>query len=135
MQSAQTQAISRKCRSLARLALMCAALALMGISARADATKSVSGKLRKVAGNVLTLQKSGLGGSNLMEIEMDEHTKVKGQVAQGWHARIKYREEAAPRGKGEPRRIAVEIETEPDHATKRAKEAAGATPSPKKDQP
>jgi hypothetical protein len=135
MQSAQTQAISRKCRSLARLALMCAALALICISTPADVTKSVSGRLRKVAGNVLTLQKTGLGGSNLMEIEMDEHTKVKGQVAQGWHAKIKYREEAAPGGKGEPRRVALEIETEPEHATKQAKEAAGTTPPPKKDQP
>jgi hypothetical protein len=125
----------RKYFSIPRLAVVCAALALICFSAQADATKSVSGKLRKVTGNMLTLQKTGLGGSSLMEIEMDEHTKVKGQVVQGWHAKIKYREEAAPSGKGDPRRIALEIETQPDKATKQAREAAGATPPPKKDQP
>jgi hypothetical protein len=135
MRSFAFRAMARKYFGIPRLTVVCAALVLICFSTRAEATKSVSGKLRRVVGNVLTLQKAGRGGSNLMEIEMDEHTKVKGQVAQGWHAKIKYREEAAPGGKGEPRRIAVEIETEPDHASKLAKEAVGATPPPKKDQP
>jgi hypothetical protein len=133
MDSTQIHTHSRARRVAVLMAIVFAPLALICVCARADAMKSVSGKLRKVTGNTLTLQKSGVGGSSLMDIEMDEHTKVKGQVAQGWHAKIKYREEAAPGGKGEPRRIAVQIETEPDRATKQAKEAVGATPPPKKD--
>jgi hypothetical protein len=120
--------------------LACSALAAFAIlltcaAARADATKTVSGKLHSVKGNLLTLKKAGLVGSSLIEIEMDEHTKVTGQVAQGLHAKIKYKEEATAGGKGEPRRIAIEISTEPDRATKQAKDAAGVTPPPKKDQP
>ncbi len=135
MRGSSGRVFRRDCVRITRIVLVGATLLLISAAVPADSTKTVSGKLHSVKGNILTLQKGGLGGSSLIEIETDEHTKVKGQIAQGMHAKIKYREEAAPGGKGESRRIALEIETQPDRASKQAKEVSGSNPPPKKDHP
>jgi hypothetical protein len=133
MSQGRTRLVSRGFGGFIRAVVVMAAVLAVCTPAHGDSTKTISGKLQKVKDNVLTVQKTIGGG--VVEIEMDDHTKVKGQVAQGLHAKIKYREEAAPGGKGEPRRIAVEIETQPNFASKQAKEAAGASPPAKKDHP
>ena len=101
--------------------LLGAALGLLPVTASlAEGTKTISGKLRSVKGNVLTVQKKGLASSSLVEIEMDDKTRVTGQVAQGMHVKVKYR------GEGD-RRIALEIEAWPEHASKAAREASKQT--------
>lgn len=83
----------------------------------AGRTKTVSGKLRSVKENVLTLQIARLVSESEMQIEMDEATKKTGEIIPGVHAKIRYRE-------AEGRKIAVEIVTRPEYASKTAREAA-----------
>ena len=99
----------------------CSLILILACFALADSTKSLSGKLRKIEGNVLIVVKKGLGGSNLAEVEYDEKTRVVGQLLPGMMLKIKYREE--PGEAGAVRRVATQIEAVPDRATKAAREA------------
>ena len=96
------------------LAIVCVAVA--------DGSKTVSGEVRSVKDKILTVQKIGLfsKGHNTVQIEMDDATKVTGQIAAGMHVKVKYREDG-------DRKIAVEVETRPEYASKEAKKAAGQT--------
>jgi len=119
-----------KCSSILnrfRHGLLAGALVLMlaGSLALADRTKSLSGKLRRVEGNVLTVVKKGLGSSSLVEVEYDEKTRVVGQLVPGMILKIKYREEAVEGGT--VRRVATQIEAVPDHASKAARGAVQET--------
>ncbi len=119
-----------KCSSILnrfRHGLLAGALVLMlaGSLALADRTKSLSGKLRRVEGNVLTVVKKGLGGSSLVEVEYNEKTVVVGQLVPGMILKIKYREEAVEGGT--VRRVATQIEAVPDHASKAARGAVQET--------
>jgi len=89
--------------------------------------KTVSGKLRRIDGNVLTIVKRGLMDDSFLEVEMDDSTKKTGQVVQGMHVKVKYREVRDPEDKDNVRRIAVEIEARPEFASKDAKKAAKQT--------
>ena len=111
-----------------RRLLLVVAVLLLASTTLADGTKSVSGKLRSVKDNVLVIQKSGLVGTSVEEIEMNEDTKKIGQVLPGMHVRVKYREEEV--SKGQKRKIAVEIEARPEFASKEAKEASKQTTKP-----
>ena len=109
-----------------RFALLAGALAfvLAGV-AMADATKSLSGKLRKVEGNVLTVEKRGFGSSIVVEIEYDDKTRVVGQLLPGMILKVKYREEKGEAGA--VRRMATEVEAVPDRASKAARGAVQET--------
>jgi hypothetical protein len=91
------------------------------------ATKTVSGKLRRIEGSLLTVQKPGLVRASFVEIYLDGNTKKSGQVVQGMHVKVKYREEPDPDAPGQKRKVAVEIEARPEHASKTAREAAKQT--------
>jgi hypothetical protein len=106
-----------------RHGLLAGALVLMlvGSIALADSTKSLSGKLRRVEGNVLSVVKKSLGGSSLVEVEFDDKTRVVGQLVPGMMLKIKYREETSEGGA--VRRVAMQIEAVPDHASKAARGA------------
>ena len=96
-------------------------------SRKSSKVKSVTGKLRRVDGNVLTIVKRGLMDDSFLEVEMDDSTKKTGQVVQGMHVKVKYREVRDPEDKDNVRRIAVEIEARPEFASKDAKKAAKQT--------
>ena len=108
-------------RVYTRAGLVLAAM-LLALAAFAGDTKSLSGKVRSVQGNVVVVKKSGLIGSSEVQIEMNDETKKTGQVAPGMHVKVKYREEKA--ADGGTRRIAVEIEARPEYASKKARELA-----------
>jgi hypothetical protein len=91
--------------------------------ARADHTKTMSGKIRKVDGNVLLVDKPGLVSITTIEFELNDATKKSGQVVPGMHVKLKYREEGR-------RKIVIEMETRPEFASKTAKKAAKQTESP-----
>ena len=98
---------------------------LVGLAATAVAaggTKSVTGQLKSITGKTLQIQKIGLLKKNagVVEIEMDDATKVTGQLVPGVHTKVKYREENG-------KKIAVEIEARPEYASKEAKKAAEQT--------
>ncbi len=95
-----------------------AGMAFAGASAWAAKTKTLSGKLGKIEGHRLTVQKPGLFSSTAVEVEMDKSTRVTGQLAPGMHVKIRYREEHG-------RKIAVEIQAWPEYASKQARRAAG----------
>jgi hypothetical protein len=78
--------------------------------------KTVSGKLREVKDNQLTLQKAGLLSESEMHLEMDAATEKSGDIIPGVHAKIRYREV-------EGRKIVVRIETRPEYASKLARDA------------
>jgi hypothetical protein len=88
------------------------------VASTAADTKTLSGVLHTVKGKVITVQKIGLfsKSSNSIAIELDEATKTTGELAPGMHIKVKYREEGG-------RKIAVEIETKPEYASKEAKQA------------
>lgn len=111
--------LHRKLRLLAFL--LCAWLAA---SPAAEKTKKLSGKISKVKENVLSIQKAGLVGESYTEVETTPATKITGQLNPGLHVVVKYREEGEKNEKGERRKIAVEIETRPEYASKDAKKAA-----------
>lgn len=114
--------LHRKLCSLSVLAvLICACLAA---SAGAEKTKKLSGKIRKVKDNVLNIQQAGLVGESYTEVETTPATKITGQLNPGLHITVKYREEGEKNEKGQRRKIAVEIETRPEYASKEAKKAA-----------
>lgn len=92
--------------------------------APAEKTKKLTGKIRGVEPNLLRIQKAGLVGESYVEVEMNASTKVSGQIKPGLHITIKYREEGEKNAEGERRKIAVEIETRPEYASKEAKKAA-----------
>lgn len=94
-------------------------LLLAATPVRAEKTKSLSGKIRRVEGNRITIKKSGLVSSSEVEVEMTDATKKKGQIAPGMHVQVKYREEKT--AEGDPRLIAVEIEARPEYASKDAR--------------
>jgi hypothetical protein len=95
-------------------------LALLGSSPLlAEKTKSLSGKIRRVEGNLVTIKKSGLVKSSEVEIHLTDDTKKHGQIAPGMHIKVKYREEKT--AEGESRLIAVEVEARPEFASKNAK--------------
>jgi hypothetical protein len=104
-------------RRLASLMALLAAGALY-----ASGTKTVSGELHSVKDKVLSIQKIGLfsKGTGVVEIQMNDATKVTGQLAPGMHVKVKYREENG-------HKIALEVETRPAYASKEAKKAAGQT--------
>jgi hypothetical protein len=85
----------------------------------AEKTKSLSGKIRRVEGNLITIKKSGLVGSKEVEVHLTDDTKKHGQIAPGMHIKVKYREEKT--AEGETRLIAVEVEARPEFASKNAK--------------
>ena len=110
-----------------RLGLLAGALvlALTAGLALADSTKSLSGKLHRVEGNVLSVVKKSLGGSSLVEVEYNDKTRVVGQLVPGMILKIKFREE--PGEGGTVRRVATQIEAVPAHASKTARGAVQET--------
>lgn len=92
-------------------------------AARAERTKTMSGKIRKIDGNVLLVEKPGLVSVSTVEFELNDATKKTGQVVPGMHVKIRYREENG-------RKIVIELETRPEFASKTAKQAAKQTQSP-----
>ena len=92
--------------------------------------KTTSGKLRKVEGNLLTIQKRGLVADSSIEIEVSDTTKKTGQVVPGMHVKVKYREVRDKETKELLRRVALEIEARPEFASKEAKKAAKQTQPP-----
>ena len=109
------------CRLCVLAILLCACLPA---SAAAEKTKKLSGKISKVKENVLSIQKAGLVGESYTEVETTPATKITGQLKPGLHVIVKYREEGEKNENGERRKIAVEIETRPEYASKEAKKAA-----------
>ena len=95
---------------------------LAATAAVAGGTRSVTGQLKSIKGKTLEIQKIGLLSKNagVVEIEMDDATKVTGQLVPGVHTKVKYREESG-------RKIAIEIEARPEYASKEAKKAAQQT--------
>lgn len=87
--------------------------------ALAEKTKSLSGKIRRVEGNLITIKKSGLVSSSEVEVHMTDDTKKHGQIAPGMHIKVKYREEKT--AEGEKRLVAVEVEARPEYASKEAR--------------
>ena len=85
----------------------------------AEKTESLSGKIRRVEGNLITIKKSGLVGSSEVEVRMTDNTKKHGQITPGMHIKVKYREEKD--AEGETRLIAVEVEARPEFASKNAR--------------
>ncbi len=107
-------------RTLVLALLAGLALALAGSSPLlAEKTKSLSGKIRRVEGNLITIKKSGLVGSSEVEVHLTDDTKKHGQIAPGMHIKVKYREEKT--AEGETRLIALEVEARPEFASKNAK--------------
>jgi hypothetical protein len=82
--------------------------------------KTLSGKLREVKDKALTIQQYHLFDSSMIQVEMDDKTKVTGELAQGMHIKVKYREERGGKGseKAAVRRIATEIQTWPESASR-----------------
>lgn len=107
--------------AIALAALLFATLAVAG------GAKSLSGKLRRVEGDVLTIEKKGLVNSRLVQVVLEKDTKVTGQLVPGMHVQVKYREERDPDVPGKSRKIALQIEARPEYATKAAREAAKVT--------
>ena len=105
-------------------AAVAALLLLLALGMAAQKTKNVSGKIRTVKENVLSLQKAGLVSESYVTIETDKDTKVKGQILPGLHIKAKYRELDEKDAAGEKRKVAVEIETRPEYASKEARKAA-----------
>lgn len=102
-----------------------AALAMLAAApAHAEKTKKLSGKIRTVAENILRIQKAGLVSESYVEVETTPQTKISGQLKPGLHITVKYREEGEKDSEGQRRKIAVEIETRPEYASKEAKRAA-----------
>jgi hypothetical protein len=91
-------------------------------AAVADGTKSISGQLKSIKDKTLAIQKIGLlsKSADAIEIEMDDATKVTGQLVPGVHIKVKYREQ-------DGRKMAIEIEARPEYASKEAKKAAEQT--------
>lgn len=89
----------------------------MPLPSQAGGTKTVSGKLRAIHENTLTIENPGLFSASTVEIEMNDATKKSGQLAPGVHVKVKYREEGG-------RKIALEITARPEYASKAAKKAA-----------
>lgn len=112
-----------------KVILICAALLATLSSIRAEKTKTVTGKLRAIKDNVMTIEKSGLLSESTETIEINEATKTVGQVRPGMRLKIKYREEP-PDAEGRRRKIAVEIEARPQYADKKTREAAKQTTRP-----
>jgi hypothetical protein len=113
----QRRGMSQAKRRLASLVILLAAGTLY-----AGGTKTVSGELHGVKDRVLSIQKIGLfsKGKGVVEIQMNDATKVTGQLAPGMHIKVKYKEENG-------HKIALEVETQPAYASKEAKKAAGKT--------
>lgn len=110
---------------LRRVVLLIFALALVAVPCgAAEKTKKLSGKIRTVKENILSIQKAGLVGESYIEVETTSATKVLGQIKPGLHITVKYHEEGEKDASGERRKIAVEIETRPEYASKEAKKAA-----------
>ncbi len=95
-----------------------------GGAALAQKTKKLSGKIRTIDGNVLRIQKAGLVGESYAEVHTTSATKVSGQIKPGLHITVKYVEEGEKDADGERKKVAVEIETRPEYASKEAKKAA-----------
>lgn len=87
-------------------------------------TKKLSGKIRSVQENLLRIQKAGLISESYVDVETTPATKISGQLKPGLHITVKYREEGEKNAEGERRKVAVEIETRPEYASKEAKRAA-----------
>lgn len=105
------------------LAGACIAL-LLATGVAAGKTKKLTGKIRNFADKVLLIEKSGMTSESYVEILLDEKTKVTGQLRAGLHVTVKYREEGEKDTKGERWKVAVEIATRPEYASKDAKKAA-----------
>jgi hypothetical protein len=102
------------------VALWLLAFLLLSAPAAFAATKTLSGKLREVKDNALTIEQDHMFNSSMIQVEMNGQTKVTGEIAQGMHIKVKYREEREGKGseKTSVRRIAVEIQTWPESASK-----------------
>ena len=98
-----------------------AALASLWLAAPALAqkTKSLSGKIRRVEGSLLTIKKSGLVNSSEVEVHLADDTRKHGQIAPGMHIKVQYREEKT--AEGAKRLVALEVETRPEYASKDAR--------------
>ncbi len=98
---------------------------LTTIAAAGD-TKSLTGTIYKVKDKTVTVRKNGMFSKNTdsIPIEIDDATKTTGQLAPGLYIKVKYREEGG-------KKIAVEIETRPQYASKEAKQAPLEQPPPK----
>lgn len=101
--------------------LLC--LSLAGSTA-AEKTKKLSGKIRKVTGNILYIEKSGLVSESYTQVHFSGATKITGQLNPGLRITVKYVEEGEKDANGDRNKVAVEIETRPEYASKEAKKAA-----------
>jgi len=104
--------------------LLALTLTLAGMAIAAEKTQKLTGKIRAVKDNVLHIEKSGLVGESYVQVETTPATKVSGQLQPGLHITVKYREEGEKDSEGQRRKIAVEIETRPEFASKEARKAA-----------
>lgn len=106
-----------------RRAVLTLTTALLGLllaaPVPAQKTKSLSGKIRRVEGNLISIKRSGLVGSSEIEVHLTDDTKKHGQIAPGMHIKVKYREEKT--AEGERRLVAVEVEARPEYASKNAR--------------
>ena len=109
---------------LRKLCLAALMLGLCGTAATAEKTRKLSGKIRSVKDNLITIEKAGLVGESSTEVLMNASTKVTGQIKPGLRITVKYVEGAGKDANGERHKIAVEIETRPEYASKEAKKAA-----------
>jgi hypothetical protein len=92
---------------------------LLAAPALAQKTKSLSGKIRRVENNLITIKKSGLVGSSEIEMHLTDDTRKHGQIAPGMHIKVKYREEKT--AEGQKRLVAVEVQARPEYASKDAR--------------
>ena len=101
-------------------------LCCMATVAAAGDTKSLTGTIYKVKDKTVTVRKNGMFSKNTdsIPIEIDDATKTTGQLAPGLYIKVKYREEGG-------KKIAVEIETRPQYASKKTKNAPVDAPPPK----
>ncbi|MGH9703164.1 MAG: hypothetical protein ACRD4K_07300 [Candidatus Acidiferrales bacterium] len=101
-------------------------LGSLATAAFAGDTKSLTGTIYKVKDKTVTVRKNSVWSKNTdsIPIEMDDATKTTGQLAPGLYIKVKYREEGG-------KKIAVEIETRPQYASKKAKNAPIEAPPPK----
>ena len=114
----------------------CLALASVGsLTPSAFAgTKTISGKLRAVNDRVLTIEQKKLLDTTSVDVALDNHTKVTGELVPGMMIKVKFREETGFAGaasgdssaekSGSVRRIAVQVKTWPEYSSRRDRKAA-----------
>lgn len=107
-----------------RIILMVLVGACLASATAAEKTKKLSGKIRSVQDNVISIEKAGLVSESIAQVSITSTTRITGQLKPGLRISVRYTEEGEKNDKGERRKVAVEIETRPEYASKEAKKAA-----------